>query len=78
MIHTYFCYFPLCSYDAADDLDFMPMNQFQRQFWLLRQSEQESYNYQYAPLKPRLVRAECHSQCLIPQNWHANTSKFAC
>ena len=33
------------------------MNTFQRNFWLLRQSEQESYNYQYAPLKPRLVRA---------------------
>lgn len=42
------------SYDAVDQLDFIPMNDFQRQFWLLRQAEQESYALAYAPLKPRL------------------------
>lgn len=32
-----------CSYAVADDLDFMPMNDFQRNFFLLRQREWESY-----------------------------------
>jgi len=37
----------------VDDLDFMPMDQFQKSFWLFRQGEQESYNLQYSPLKAR-------------------------
>jgi hypothetical protein len=41
------------SYEAVDDLDFMPMDQFQKSFWLFRQGEQESYNLQYSPLKAR-------------------------
>lgn len=30
-------------------------DKFQKDFWLLRQSEQESYNLMYTPLKPRLA-----------------------
>ncbi len=30
-------------------------NDFQKAFWKLRASEQESYNLQYSPLKPRIV-----------------------
>lgn len=41
-------------YDAVDALDFIPMDNFQRIFWKLRQSEQEPYNFQYDPLKPRV------------------------
>ena len=44
------------AYEAVDRLDFIAMDKFQKQFWLLRQSEQESYNMQYSPLKPRVVR----------------------
>lgn len=33
-----------------------PQNDFQKAFWKLRASEQESYNLQYEPLKPKVVR----------------------
>lgn len=41
------------SYEAVDQLDFLPMDTFQKNFWLLRQSETESYSLQYSPLKAR-------------------------
>eukprot|EP00955_Chlamydomonas_euryale_P114001 366245-Chlamydomonas_euryale.AAC.36 len=43
------------TYEAVDDLDFMPMDKFQVKFWRYRASEQEGYNLQYSPLKVRLV-----------------------
>ncbi|KXZ54425.1 hypothetical protein GPECTOR_5g79 [Gonium pectorale] len=42
------------AYETVDDLDFIPMNDFQKAFWKLRASEQESYNLQYSPLKPKI------------------------
>lgn len=39
------------AYDAADDLDFVAMDNFQVRFWKLRQSEVEPYTLQYSPLK---------------------------
>ncbi|GLC41889.1 hypothetical protein PLESTB_001043800 [Pleodorina starrii] len=42
------------AYETVDDLDFIPMNDFQKAFWKLRASEQEAYNLQYSPLKPRI------------------------
>eukprot|EP00198_Chlamydomonas_reinhardtii_P010335 XP_001699672.1 predicted protein [Chlamydomonas reinhardtii] len=42
------------AYEAVDDLDFIAMNDFQKQFWRLRASEQEAYNLQYDPLKPKI------------------------
>ncbi|EFJ45566.1 hypothetical protein VOLCADRAFT_94019 [Volvox carteri f. nagariensis] len=42
------------AYETVDDLDFIPMNEFQKAFWKLRASEQEAYNLQYSPLKPRI------------------------
>jgi len=41
------------SYNAADALDFMPMDKFQIEFWKQRQAEQEGYFDQYKPLKVR-------------------------
>ncbi|GFR46801.1 hypothetical protein Agub_g8433, partial [Astrephomene gubernaculifera] len=41
-------------YETVDELDFIPMNEFQKDFWKLRASEQEAYNLQYSPLKPRV------------------------
>ncbi|KAG2436194.1 hypothetical protein HXX76_006506 [Chlamydomonas incerta] len=42
------------AYDTVDDLDFIAMNDFQKNFWRLRASEQEAYNLQYEPLKPKI------------------------
>lgn len=42
------------SYDVAEELNFVPMMTFQKEFWLLRASEQEGYNLAYSPLKPRI------------------------
>lgn len=42
------------AYDAVDDLDFLPMEKFQKVFWKLRASEQSSYTLQYAPLAPKI------------------------
>lgn len=42
------------SYDVAEELNFVPMVTFQKEFWLLRASEQEGYNLAYSPLKPRI------------------------
>lgn len=42
------------SYDSVDELDFVPMDEFQISFWRRRASEQESYLGQYSPLKPRI------------------------
>ncbi|MEW5298480.1 MAG: hypothetical protein WDW36_001598 [Sanguina aurantia] len=42
------------AYDAVDDLDFLPMEKFQKLFWKLRASEQPSYTLQYAPLAPKI------------------------
>lgn len=41
------------SYDAVDQLDFVPRQSFEAKFWKLRQSELEGYNYLYDPLKMR-------------------------
>eukprot|EP00271_Cylindrocystis_brebissonii_P006415 TRINITY_DN19207_c0_g1_i1.p1 TRINITY_DN19207_c0_g1~~TRINITY_DN19207_c0_g1_i1.p1 ORF type:complete len:358 (+),score=30.69 TRINITY_DN19207_c0_g1_i1:262-1335(+) len=41
------------SYEACDDLDFVPMDRFQGNFWKLRQREVEPYVQQYSPLKMR-------------------------
>lgn len=41
------------SYDAVDHLDFVPRHLFEANFWKLRQSELEGYNYLYNPLKMR-------------------------
>lgn len=41
------------SFDAVNDLDFIPMDVFEAKFWKLRQSELEGYNLLYSPLKPR-------------------------
>eukprot|EP00878_Enallax_costatus_P028133 GHUV01030348.1.p1 GENE.GHUV01030348.1~~GHUV01030348.1.p1 ORF type:complete len:242 (+),score=21.70 GHUV01030348.1:596-1321(+) len=41
------------SYDAVDQLDFIPRQSFEANFWKLRQSELEGYNYLYDPLKMR-------------------------
>jgi hypothetical protein len=38
-------------YDTADALDFVAMQEFQRSFWLLRQSDWEPYTIQYSPIK---------------------------
>ena len=38
-------------YDTADALDFTPMQDFQKDFWLLRHSEWEPYTIQYSPLR---------------------------
>lgn len=40
------------TYQAVDDLDFIPMDKFQIGFWKLRQAEYESYVTSYYPLKP--------------------------
>jgi hypothetical protein len=37
-------------YDAADALDFVAMDCFQKDFWLLRRSEWEAFTNQHAPL----------------------------
>lgn len=38
-------------YESVDELDFVPMDEFQKEFWLQRRSEQEAYLNQYAPLR---------------------------
>lgn len=38
------------TYDACDKLDFIPMDLFQKSFWLLRQSQFEPYKYLYDPI----------------------------
>jgi hypothetical protein len=38
-------------YDTADRLDFIAMQDFQKDFWLLRGAEWEPYTLQYSPLK---------------------------
>jgi hypothetical protein len=42
------------SYDTVDELDFVPMDEFQISFWRRRASEQEAYLGQYSPLKPKI------------------------
>ncbi|KAG2489679.1 hypothetical protein HYH03_011788 [Edaphochlamys debaryana] len=42
------------AYETVDELDFIPMNDFQKKFWKLRASEQEAYKLQYEPLVPRI------------------------
>ncbi|KAG7669134.1 hypothetical protein Ndes2526B_g05412 [Nannochloris sp. 'desiccata'] len=37
-------------YEVADSLDFIAMQEFQRSFWLLRQSEWEPLTIQYSPI----------------------------
>jgi hypothetical protein len=37
-------------YEVADQLDFIAMQEFQRSFWLLRQSEWEPLTIQYSPI----------------------------
>lgn len=39
------------AYDSVDELGFVPMDEFQKAFWLQRKSEQEAYLQQYAPLR---------------------------
>ncbi|CAG9466908.1 unnamed protein product [Pedinophyceae sp. YPF-701] len=41
-------------YEAVAALNFVPIDQFQVQFWKFRASEQEPYNLLYSPLSPRL------------------------
>lgn len=43
-------------YDVADALDFVPMDAFQRDFWLRRSSEWQPYQVQYSPLQVTQVR----------------------
>lgn len=38
-------------YDAVDDLDFIPMDEFQKKFWKLRQAEWEPYTLLHSPLR---------------------------
>ena len=42
------------SYDTVDELDFVPMDEYQISFWKRRGAEQESYLGQYSPLKPKI------------------------
>mmetsp|Transcript_21884 Transcript_21884/g.30443 ORF Transcript_21884/g.30443 Transcript_21884/m.30443 type:complete len:323 (+) Transcript_21884:35-1003(+) len=39
------------TYETVDALDFIAMDQFQKKFWKLRQSEYEPYTIQYLPIK---------------------------
>ncbi|GAB4822963.1 hypothetical protein N2152v2_010009 [Parachlorella kessleri] len=38
-------------YEAVDDLDFVPMDGFQKDFWKLRAAEWQPYTVQYLPLR---------------------------
>jgi len=52
-------------YDVADELDFIAMNEFQREFWLRRSAEWQPYLLQHKPLQVTQVYISAHQKCDI-------------